>query len=326
MHSRRANGFTLVELLVVIAIIGILIALLLPAVQAAREAARRAQCCNHLRQLGLGCHMHLDAHGIFPGGGWGGRWTGDPDQGVGRSQPGSWLFSILPYIEQGELHQMGAGQPGWPVPSRKRQLLGIRNEIPVSFFYCPTRRSPVTTTMLKRYNLQNWVWAGGPSARNDYAASNGNLIEPGHPLEFPTYRNHDSYAWGFDPNRYNGVMFPRSEIKISEVTDGTSTTYMIGEKYLNPDHYFTGLSGGDDYNCYTAGGDNYRTSHPYWAPKQDTPGFESVWGWGSAHTGGFHMVFCDNAVRMISYDIDLEVHHALGSRDGGEVVDTDEFQ
>src|SRR3712207_4914981 len=102
-HTLR-RAFTLVELLVVIAIIGILVALLLPAVQAAREAARRTECVNHLKQLSLGCMNHESQHKFFPSGGWGNRWVGDPDRGAGVDQPGSWYYSILPFIEEEALH------------------------------------------------------------------------------------------------------------------------------------------------------------------------------------------------------------------------------
>src|SRR5690349_21627560 len=100
-------GFTLVELLVVIAIIGVLVALLLPAVQAAREAARRTQCANHLEQLSLGALLHEDTHQHLPTGGWNWYWSGDPDRGFDRRQPGGWSYTVLPFIEQKALHDLG---------------------------------------------------------------------------------------------------------------------------------------------------------------------------------------------------------------------------
>src|SRR5215475_14850341 len=105
----KASAFTLVELLVVIAIIGILIALLLPAVQAAREAARRSQCRNNLKQLGLGAQNHLSTQKTFPSGGWGFSWVGDPDRGYGVQQPGGWTFSLLAFIEEQQIHDLGKG-------------------------------------------------------------------------------------------------------------------------------------------------------------------------------------------------------------------------
>ena len=102
---RRA--FTLVELLVVIAIIGILVALLLPAIQAAREAARRAQCKNHLRQIAIACLNFESTQKEFPAGGWGFKWMGDPDRGVGRGQPGGWIFQVCPYLEEADVFQIG---------------------------------------------------------------------------------------------------------------------------------------------------------------------------------------------------------------------------
>ena len=119
-HRSDKSAFTLVELLVVITIIGVLVALLLPAVQAAREAARQTQCKNNVKQLALGCLGHENAIGRFPTNGWGTDWTGDPDFGTDWRQPGGWLFNVLPYIEQQPLHDMGAGV-GLPRGIRRRR-------------------------------------------------------------------------------------------------------------------------------------------------------------------------------------------------------------
>src|SRR5262245_9238880 len=108
--ARRA-AFTLIELLVVIAIIAILIGLLLPAVQAIREAAARIQCANNLKNLALGCIDHQTTTGRLPAGGWGWLWNGDPDRPTNRHQPGGWAYNVLPYVEQDNVYRMGAGLP-----------------------------------------------------------------------------------------------------------------------------------------------------------------------------------------------------------------------
>jgi prepilin-type N-terminal cleavage/methylation domain-containing protein len=126
-HS-RPYGFTIVELLVVIGIIGMLMALLLPAVQSARESVRRAQCANHLRQLGLAMQHHVSDFGRYPTNGWGYLWVGCPDRGTDVNQPGGWIYNILPYIEQSNLRAMGRGQPA----AQQRQALAKMTQTPVA--------------------------------------------------------------------------------------------------------------------------------------------------------------------------------------------------
>ena len=141
MERRPSRGaFTLVELLVVIAIIGVLVALLLPAVQAAREAARRQQCGNNLKNIGLACQNYLDTNKTFPTGGWGWFWVGDADRGFDRDQPGGWIYNILPYMEQAALHKMaGDGSRDTLSTAQKDGALTVIKS-PVEIVRCPSRR------------------------------------------------------------------------------------------------------------------------------------------------------------------------------------------
>ncbi|MCU0959477.1 MAG: DUF1559 domain-containing protein [Pirellulaceae bacterium] len=183
MKAARQIGFTLVELLVVISIIGLLLALLLPAVQATRESARRVQCANHLKQLSLACLLHESTHGFLPSGGWRWDWAGDPDRGFGRSQPGGWIYSILPYVEQEPLHSQGAGKPY----VEKRADLARTCQTPLSILHCPSRRAaiayPNNETPLNILPIPT-------AARTDYAA-NGGMV--------PVMTDHDAYEVWWNP-------------------------------------------------------------------------------------------------------------------------------
>src|SRR5436190_11400943 len=159
MRASRKSGFTLIELLVVIAIIAILIGLLLPAVQKVREAAARAKCANNLKQLGLGLHNCHDVNGYFPTGGWGWFWQGEPARGSGKSQPGGWIYSVLPYIEQNNVYQQA--------PSV------ARSQITVPIMMCPSRRDNKTYPNAGNYTYFNMTAVSPTFARGDYAGCGG---------------------------------------------------------------------------------------------------------------------------------------------------------
>jgi prepilin-type N-terminal cleavage/methylation domain-containing protein/prepilin-type processing-associated H-X9-DG protein len=345
---RRA--FTLVELLVVITIIGILIALLLPAVQAAREAARQTECKNHLKQLALGCLNHEQLVKRLPTGGWGACWTGDADRGTGWHQPGGWIFNILPFIEQQALHDMGAGLAG-PADQRgspkcNAQLLQIA--VPLGILYCPTRRPAIVYPYnYPQYGLAN---AGTPTlcARTDYASNGGDAkAEAGE--DFPAgWQNfppnpdcgplniaqiEDSQGnmtvaakttFTNAANRSTGVVYLASMTLMADITDGTTNTYLLGEKYLNPDSYATGWDGGD--NEWALCGQQHDVSRwTSYLPMQDTPGWATDYTFGSAHANGFQMAFCDGSVQMMSYTISATVHDWLGNRKDGNTIDGKSF-
>ena len=139
--SMWGAGFTLVELLVVIAIIGVLVALLLPAVQAARESARRTTCINQLKQYATACLNHENTVKHLPTGGWGIGWVGDADRGYGQNQTGGWIYNILPFMEQAQKHDLP--KDGKPYEHTDPQLQGALQMLldPITILYCPTRRN-----------------------------------------------------------------------------------------------------------------------------------------------------------------------------------------
>lgn len=308
IRNQKSGGFTLVELLVVIAIIGVLISLLLPAVQAAREAGRRTQCANQLKQMALGCLSHESAHQHLPTGGYEWLWVGEPDRGFSAlNQSGGWIYNILPYIEEQTIHDMGRGN----TPAEKRANTNKMTTMVLPGFICPSRRDaklyPDVDYRPIRYNHDRQ--AGGV-ARTDYAANGGPVPA----------------AWSGTKtvNYYNGVMFRLSEVPLADIRDGTSNTYLAGEKFANPDCYETSDDPADNSSLYQGHDwDVIRWGARSCPPTQDTPGYAAGSAcFGSAHAGVFQMAFCDGSVRGIQYDIDLTLHERLSHRKDLQVIDT----
>jgi prepilin-type N-terminal cleavage/methylation domain-containing protein/prepilin-type processing-associated H-X9-DG protein len=310
------TAFTLVELLVVIAIIGILVGLLLPAIQAAREAARRSQCQSQLKQIALGFLLHESTHKHFPTGGWGYTWWGDPDRGFGKKQHGGWGYNVLPYVEEEPLHALGKGLD--ETGAEKKLLVKQRVETPVALFYCPSRRAvqaypfyfapgyPRNAVGVKMTGKCDYAVNVGDNAAVGETDSGPPTLKLGDKSEPPTY------GWGIG---FTGITFQRSEVKPAMVTDGTSSTYMVGERYLNPDHYIDGRE--DDDDGLQVGFDNDTCRMSLIPPRQDTRGLEFR-SFGGAHSGVFHMAMCDGSVQPVSYDIDTTIHRYFGHRsDGG---------
>ncbi len=313
------GAFTLVELLVVIAIIGILIGLLLPAVQSVREAARRIQCSNNLKQIGLAFLNHEEAHGHLPTGGWGWGWIGDPDRGFSEKQPGGWGFNVLPFIEQSALHDLGVGLGD----SEKRTQLRIMVETPLATYICPSRRRAIAyPNRHSHYNCDK----PSVAARTDYAASMGNSTYTGggSPGSYATGDGMSEQEWSAYGINYNGISYRRSMITMGDIKDGNTNTYMVGERYLNPDHYVTGNDSADDQNLYI-GHDRDIVRDTRYPPAQDQPGWGAQFVFGSAHANGWNVTLCDGSVRSISFSIDAETHSRLGNRMDMLPIDASKF-
>jgi prepilin-type N-terminal cleavage/methylation domain-containing protein len=351
LPARMRAGFTLIELLVVIAVVGMILALSLPAIQAAREAARRTSCKNNIKQLALAAINHHETHGHFPTGGWGWFWVGDADRGYGKDQPGGWIYNILAYCDEGPLHDLPSD--GLPNELTRNQRLGAARVIqsPLSIVNCPSRRPSklyyLTANEGGSIGFYNSITPNS-AGRSDYAINSGHVY-----CEWPNEdlgKGPTSYVeatvwsanriWGSDQPRFvttatgggsmTGISFERSKVSLRQITDGLSSTYLVGERYIPQAHYESGLSRGDNETwCTGFNNDNYRKTGrlegdriveltPIHDSNSDAP--DALGRFGSAHPTGWNASFCDGSVRTMSYDIDWQVHRDLGNRMDGNVA------
>jgi len=305
-RSRKSAGFTLIELLVVIAIIAILIALLLPAVQQAREAARRTQCRNNMKQLGLAIHNYHDTAYIFP--------IQNSYQSPAPKRF-SWTVMILPYIDQAPLYnQFNFAKDGLDStangtgPSNlelmKRQLTAV---------LCPS--DPNSSTPLTR--ADNAGSTTDPVTMTtvllgltNYAASVGDHINA---TTTTGAQNISQYGNGaINANTTRGVISRCNwSARLRDITDGTSNTFLLGE-------VLPSLCQWEDW----AHQNFATTAHPPNTPTTVGDADKCI-GFRSMHTGGVHMLFCDGTVRFISTNISGAVYCGLASRAGSEVVGGD---
>jgi prepilin-type N-terminal cleavage/methylation domain-containing protein/prepilin-type processing-associated H-X9-DG protein len=298
MNRTRSGrpAFTLVELLVVIAIIGVLVALLLPAVQAAREAARRTQCQNHLKQIGLAIQNHHDTLRVFPSGGtvpWAGSAYVGPPLPT-RDEPMSWPFQILPYIEQTAVHD--------------KRTSSLIHSSSINGYFCPSRGG---------------VRRQADRVLNDYAGAT--------PADTPN--SWDQFwhgnVWGVPTTaKYYGVIIRSQTIAcpatMAYIKDGTSNTMVVSEKWLN----FSNYDSGDwhDDQGWIDGWDPDVMRYTGFLPIPDRNGWppgipvDPGYHFGSAHPGGLNMLLADGSVRMASFTINATIWNNLGDRRDGQTI------
>ena len=296
------RGFTLIELLVVIAIIAVLVALLLPAVQQAREAARRTQCKNNLKQIGLALHNYHDTHNKFPSG-----WiaidqaTNTPSAHEGTSGAG-WAVMILPFIDQANVYNLFNASVPLTDPANARFIAAQ-----MQVYKCPSDPQPLTfelgeegnpTNILATLPIANYIGSFGPEELDgcEEPAGTPPVLASGQ-------------------CKGSGIFYHNSKVSIRDITDGTTNTYMVGErKTKETDGWYTTWPGmiaeAEEAFQRICGSADHTPNHP------DTH-FDDF---SSNHTGGAQFLQADGSVRFISENIDGGIYQPLSTIQGGEVI------
>ncbi|MES2792908.1 MAG: DUF1559 domain-containing protein [Planctomycetota bacterium] len=308
MRANRKSGFTLIELLVVIAIIAVLIALLLPAVQQAREAARRSQCKNNLKQLGLAFHNYHEVYSVFPNG-----------SDTATIYHMGWAPKIFPQLDQATRWNAMVALSANPIQT----LMPWRFDTaphngtstlwgPIPVFACPS--SPLGTGSP---DITAFTWTVGHGALH-YRGCSGRIEDVTNPSD-PA-----SHQWA-----NTGTIYPHSNIRMADITDGTSNTIFLGESSSSRGWTLGVKSGWGGIQPWTWGtyyypGETRRLiidSKNISFPINFTGSFpENSTPYTSAHVGGAHFLLADGAVRFISENISMLTLKQLGTRAGGEVV------
>lgn len=307
-NESARTGFTVLELLVTLMIVALLVALLLPAIQQSREAARLTQCRSQLQQLALAIQNHESTYMALPSDGWGWKWIGEPDRGVGIEQPGGWIYQLLPHLERNDLRQLGAGL----ADAERRIALGNLTAVPLPVVRCPSRPAPALASGYDYFNAERRPAIG----RTDYAINAGDVIydDPQGPRTLAE-GDASEFAWP-DTEQATGVCFLRSTIRWRDVSDGLTNTLLIGEKRVSTEFYANRGDAGYDQSPFTgADVDIHRWTE--FAPDHDSAVVDRT-RFGSAHRATLNVALCDGSVRSLGYQIDAEIFRRLGHRhDGG---------
>lgn len=303
----KYKGFTLVELLVVIAIIGILVALLLPAVQAAREAARRLQCSNQLRQIGIACHNFHDTYGQLP-------------TVAAQTTSMSYLAQILPFMEQANLRDLIQEDRAWDDP-----VNDLAEGTPISAYQCPTTGNQLGAYTGSTGN--NTIFVDQSPLRAHYVGIMGAKSER-CPLTNATpwpdsgYTIHDCQNTAIGGQATNGAIVFGKGVNFKRVTDGTSNTMMVGEQSwlgVGPSRTWIvgviGAAGGFTYNAENV----YKPMNVAFREDYGKPNGSSGYGnndgsLGSSHPSGAHVLLCDASVQFLTDDTDLAMLKAYATR------------